>query len=78
MHFMHACGSEIPQRGGISTTLRFASALRVKRLCFGKVLFRVARHRCHCYRGCLSAVSAALRILHDANDEHVRRDMDSL
>lgn len=25
MHFMHACGGEIPQRGGISTTLRFAS-----------------------------------------------------
>lgn len=25
MHFMHACSGEIPQRGGISTTLRFAS-----------------------------------------------------
>jgi len=25
MHFMHACDRKIPQRGGISTILRFAS-----------------------------------------------------
>lgn len=38
MHFMHACGGEIPH-GGISTALPFGSTW-MKRLCFEKILFR--------------------------------------